>query len=380
MKKSIILLIAAILSSGFMMAQTKNVVSAFNYLRKDKLDKAKEAIDPAITNEKTKDDAKTWFYYGNVYLSLQLTEEEEYKGLDDNPLDKAYEAYMTALKLDDKKQYTDEINDRVQVTAEQYFNRGVVAYGEQKYEKSAEAFAKSANVNKNLGRIDSAAYLYAAQSAYFAEQFDEAKENFNILLDMQYQDVSIYRMLSDINKSTGDTTAAINILLEGRKQFPDDFNLIIDAANIYLATNQSEEALDVLNLAIERDKTNATLYFAAGTIYDKTGMLDEAADMYLDAIEIDPEYFDANYNLGALYYNRAAEIITKAGDLPLNAVDEYDTMLAEGNDMMKKALPYLEKADAIQPADAITLETLKQIYTRLNMMEKLKAINERIEK
>jgi tetratricopeptide (TPR) repeat protein len=187
-------------------------------------------------------------------------------------------------------------------------------------------------------------------------------------------------MLADINKTTGDTTAAIDILLEGRKQFPDDFNLIIDAANIYLATDQSEEALDVLNLAIERDKTNSTLYFAAGTIYDKTGMLDEAADMYIQAIEIDPEYFDANYNLGALYYNRAAEIITKAGDLPLNAVDEYDKMLAEGNDMMKKALPYLEKADAIQPADAITLETLKQIYTRLNMMEKLKAINERIEK
>jgi hypothetical protein len=46
--------------------------------------------------------------------------------------------------------------------------------------------------------------------------------------------------------------------------------------------------------------------------------------------------------------------------------------------MMEKALPYLEKADAIQPADAVTLQTLKEIYTRLNMLDKVKGINERL--
>lgn len=378
MKKIVILLIATFLSTGYVLAQKQNVVSAFNYLRKDKLDKAKEAIDPAITNDKTMGDPKTWFYYGNIYLSIQLTDNEDFKKLDDAPLDKAYNAYLKALELDVKNQFTDDIKDRMQVCAEQYFNAGVNNYNEQIYKKSADAFAKSAEVNQNLGRVDSAAILYAGQSAYFGELYDEAMQYFTKLLDANYQEPSVYRMMSDIYKKTSDTTAATQILLDGRKIFPDDYNLIVDLANIYLATGQNQDALDVLNIAIGKDQTNATLFFAAGTIYDKMKKNDEAADMYLKAINIDPEYFDANYNLGALYYNQAAEKIMNANALPLSETAKFDALVAEGKALMQKALPYLEKADSIQPADAVTLQTLKEIYTRLGMMDKLKGINERL--
>jgi len=378
MKKIVILFFAVLLSSGYVLAQKPKVVSAFNYLRKDKLDKAKEAIDPTIEDEKTMGDPKTWFYYGNIYLSIQLTEEPEFKNLDDNALDKAYNAYQRSLELDEKEQYSADVKDRLQVCAEQYFNKGVNAYNEKLYAKSAQDFTKSAEVNGVLGRVDSAAILYAGQSAYFGKLYEEAKSSFNQLLDINYQDPSVYRMLSDIYKSTGDTTKAISMLLEGRKIFPDDYNLIVDAANIYLATDQNQEALDVLTLAIKKDDSNASLFFAAGTIYDKMKSYDEAADIYIKAIEVDANYFDANYNLGALYYNQAAEKIMEANALPLSEIQKFDEKIAEGKALMEKALPYLEKADSIEPADAVTLQTLKEIYTRLSMMEKLKGINERL--
>lgn len=377
MKRLAVFLLAAFMLSGAY-AQNSNVVAAFNYLKRGKLDKAKEAIDLATANDKSKDDPKTWFYCGNVYLSIQLTEEDEYKSLDPQALDKAFEAYTKSLELDEKNTYSAEVKDRIQVCAEQYFNRGVTAYNEQAYKKASDAFAKSAEVNNSLGNADSASIFYAAQSAYFGENFNEAKKYFEDLIVMQYKDPGIYRMLADIQRRDGDTTLAITTINEGRKIYPDDYNLIVDAANVYLSTGQNKEALDVLTLAMEKDKTNATLYFAAGTIYDKMGNFDDAANMYLKSIEVDPEYFDANYNLGALYYNKAAEKITEAGNLPLNESKKYEEYLAEGKEMMKKALPYLEKADTIQPSDAITLQTLKEIYTRLNMMEKLKGINERL--
>lgn len=379
MKKTALLLMVTMMAVGTAFAQKKNVVSAYNYLRKDKLDKAKEAIDQAITNEKTMVEAKTWYYYGNVYLTIHLSEEEEYKALDDNPLEKSYNAYLKAMELDKKGEFTDELKDRVQVCAQQYFNKGVNNYNEQAYTTAAEAFAKSADVNKQLGSTDSAAVFYAAQSAYFGQEYEEAKGYFNTLLDIEYYDPAIFRMLSDIHKQTGDTTAATQTLLDGRKIYPDDYNLIVDAANIYLATGQNQEALDVLNLAIEKDDTNATLFFAAGTVYDKIKSIDKAIEMYQSAININPEYFDANYNLGALYYNQAAEKVLEARNLPLNEVEKYDALITEGKNLMEKALPYLEKADSIQPADGVTLQTLKEIYTRLNMMEKLKGINERLE-
>ncbi len=378
MKKTTVFLMVAMMAIGTSFAQKKNVVSAYNYLRKDKLAKAKEAIDPAITHEKTMGDAKTWYYYGNVYLSIHLTEEEVYKALDDNPLDKAYEAYLKAMELDDKEEFTDELNDRIQVCAQQYFNKGVSKYNEQAYKQAAEAFAKSADVNALLGSTDSAAIFYAAQSAYFGKELEEAKGYFNTLLEIEYYDPALFRMLADLYNQTGDTTAATQTLLDGRKSFPDDYNLIIDAANIYLATGQNQEALDVLNLAIEKDDTNATLFFAAGTVFDKTKSYDKAIEMYQSAININPEYFDANYNLGALYFNQAAEKLLEAGNLPLSEAEKYDALKADATDLMQKALPYLEKADSIQPADAVTLQTLKEIYTRLNMMEKLKGINERL--
>ncbi|NCA84309.1 MAG: tetratricopeptide repeat protein [Clostridia bacterium] len=377
MKKIAVLLISVMAFSG-VYAQPNNVVAAYNYLNRGKLDKAKEAIDKATEHSKTMDDAKTWFYRGNVYLSIQLTEEEEYKNLDPNPLEKAFEAYTKSLELDTKNEYSDQVEDRIQVCSEQYFNKAVSKYNEQDYKAAADAFAKAATIRQEVGTIDTVSAFYAGQSAYLAKDYETARIYMNQVKALKYGDPAIYSILASVYKVEGDTSAAIVVINEGRQIFPEDYSLIIDAANLYLATGQSQEALDVLNLAIVKDKTNPSLFFAAGTIYDKMGNFEKARDMYVSAIETDPNYFDANYNLGALYFNKAVERITEAGNLPLNETAKYDQMMDEGKVMMQKALPYLEKADSIQESDQITLQTLKEIYTRLGMMDKVKGVNERL--
>ena len=378
MKKSVILLVAAILASGFMYAQKRNVVSAYNYLRKDKLEKAKEAIDPAIEHEKTKDDAKTWLYYGNVYLSINQTDDEEFENLDDNPLDKAYNAYLKAKKLDEKGEYTDQIENNIQTCAQQYFNSGVLEYNANNYEEASDAFARSSEINATLGRTDSAAIFYAGQTAYLGQQYEESKEFFEKSIEIDYLDPTMFRMLADAYKQTGDTTAAAETLQKGLEEYPDEYTMITDAANIYLLTGENEKALDMLNRAIEREDSNATLFFAAGTVYENMDKYEEAGEMYKKALEVDPNYFDANFNLGALYFNKALEYILEAGNLPLEETDKYDSLLKQGNELMEKALPSIEKADTLQPNDPIILQSLKEIYTRLKMMEKLKGINERL--
>lgn len=377
MKKIAVLLITVMAFSG-VYAQSNNVVASFNYLNRGKLDKAKEAIDKAAEHSKTMNDAKTWFYFGNVYLSIQLTDEEEYKDLDPNALDKAYEAYVKSLELDTKNEYSADVRDRILVCSEQYYNNAVSGYNDQDYKKAAGAFAKSAMLRQEMGAIDTLSVFYAGQSAFLAEDYETARSFMNQVKDLKYPEPGIYSILSSVYKLEGDTAAAIVVVNEGRQVFPDDYSLIIDAANLYLATGQSQDALDVLTLAIEKDNTNPSLFFAAGTIYDKMGDFEQARDLYVSAIETDPDYFDANYNLGALYFNKAVEIITEAGNLPLNETAKYDKKMEEGNVMMKKALPYLEKADTIQESDQITLQTLKEIYTRLGMMDKVKGINERL--
>lgn len=363
-------------------AQNRNRTAAFNYLRYGKLEKAKEAIDKATVHNKTKDEAKTWFYRGNVYLALQLTEEEEYQGLAEDPLSEAYEAYQKALKLDEKNEFTEDIMDRVQVCAEQYYNSGVAAYNNQNYDKALKAFKMSANINRELGRTDTMAFFYAGQSAYFSDEYDDAVAMFDSLMKHGFQDISMYRVLADIQKKQGDTAQAVATIQKGREAFPEDYNLIIDEVNIYIATDEKEKAADLLELAMSKDSKDPLVFFNAGVIFSDLGKLDKAIKAYDKAIELKPDYFDPYYNMGALYVNQASEILLSADTL--NPMDKkeaamYDELKAEADSILKVSLPYIEKADELHPEDdPATLKTLRDIYVRLKMNDKVKAVNERL--
>jgi tetratricopeptide (TPR) repeat protein len=373
---SVLMVMAVIVAN----AQSSVVVSAFNYLKYGKLDKAKEAIDKAILNPKTMEEPKTWYYYGNIYLSIQLTEDEKYKALDPDALEKAYDGYQKALKLDADKEYTNDINDRILVCAEQFYNKGVNKYNEEKYAEAVKSFDKSAGINSSIGKIDSLATFNAALCAELSGAPNDAKTKYIQLIEWNYNQPAIYSSLSEILKAEGDTATALSYLQMGRKKYPENFNLIIGETNIYLAAGEKDKALELLKLALTQDDKNPTIFFAVGTNYDQMGNFEEAEKAYLQAISLKADYFDANYNLGALYVNKAIEIMDKANSLPLNEEKQYVALKADADALLVKSLPYLERADELQPNDQYTMRTLKDIYTRLGMVDKLKSINEKIEK
>ena len=90
--------------------------------------------------------------------------------------------------------------------------------------------------------------------------------------------------------------------------------MLVELINYYLTAGESEEALQYLNMAKEGDPGNKSYHFAEGTLYDKMGNEEKAVAAYEEAIEIDPTYFDAYYNLGVMYYNKAVEYFTEANN------------------------------------------------------------------
>ena len=141
---------------------------------------------------------------------------------------------------------------------------------------------------------------------------------------------------------------------------------------------------------ILKDTSNATVFFALGTIYDnlsndttqpdavRSESFTLAIEAYKKAINLNPAYFEPNYNVGALYVNKAATILDQANKLPLDAEAEFKKLKEEADNYLEYAVPYLEKASELQPEDINTLISLKQIYSRTNKTEKLKAVNEKI--
>jgi hypothetical protein len=404
MKKiALIIVITSLMASAF--AQKATVVSAYNFHNSGRLDKAKEAIDKAITNEKTMLDAKTWFYRGNIYIDIQRSPIEEYRALDPDALDKAYAAYLRAIELDDKNRYTDDIRSFMPIVGEAFFNKGGELFNDgllaleddnkgdskSKFDASAKAFEKAFDIYAEAGISDTISIYFASMAAELGEDWDKARKLLIKLVGMEYGQSGIYSSLANIYYNQDkDLKKAIETYAIGRQRFPEDFNLLLNETNLFLGEDMTEEALANLTKAAKIDTSNASIFFAIGAKYnelaDDTTRSEEARMDYFDksvtaykkSIDIDPDYFDPNYNMGALFVNKAAAIISIANELPLNEVKQYEEMKKESDNYLNLSLPYLERAHQIDPEDIATLVSLKEIYTRLNMIEKLKEVDQKI--
>jgi tetratricopeptide (TPR) repeat protein len=377
MKKiAFLLTLMFVVSMGF--AQNSKVVTAYNYQRNGKLEKAKEAIDEAVQHEKTMADAKAWYYRGNIYLDMALSADSNIRTLVPDPLGVAYDSYKKAIEYDEKEKYREDIDRFMEEIAKGYYNIGVLNYNASDYSEAASSFENTYKVYKELGKIDTVALFNAAVSANLASEYERSLDYYKSVMELDYENPEIYISMGELNKALGDTVAALEALKMGRERFPENFDILISETNIYLAQNNVEQAIANLEAALEKEKNNPTIYFAVGTNYDQLGMFDKAKEAYKNAIALDPDYFEANYNLGALYVNKAAKLLDEANNLPLEDVEGYEKLKNQADDILKESLPYLEKAIELQPDDTNTLVSLKEIYTRLGMMEKLKVIDAKL--
>ena len=130
-----------------------------------------------------------------------------------------------------------------------------------------------------------------------------------------YQVPNVFLFVSTLYRNTGKDEAALKILQDARVDYPREQSLIIEELNIYLTNKDFERAKTNLELAAEQDPTNEILWFSLGSVLDNIGMTEDAIVAYKKAIDVNSDYFDANYNLGALYFNQAVNGINEANEL-----------------------------------------------------------------
>jgi hypothetical protein len=404
--KKFAFIIGLIVTVSFGFSQNSKVVSAYNYNNDGKLAKAKENIDAATVHVKTMGNAKTWFYRGKIYLNIYNSQDSIYKNLDPDALPKSYEAFKKAQELDTKKQYMVEILTLLPAVGESYFNFGAKKYNDgmtalnardsvlsrAEFKNSVTAFETAYTIYEGMGRVDTTTIYYMSVAAELGEDYDKAINNLETLIEMDYPESGIYSSAGNIYYDHfKDAEKAAAVFSAGREKFPDDLSLLLNETNFFLAEEQTEKALNNLQLAAKIDETNPTIFFAIGAKYNEVvddttktdemreGAFEDAAEAYKKSIEIKPDYFDPNYNMGALYVNKAAGLIEVANDLPLDQQAKYDSLKSEANQYLGDCLPYLEKARELEPEDRSTLVSLKEIYTRLKMYDELKEIDAKLE-
>ncbi len=407
MKKVTLLIVMLAFMANISMAQNKERVNAFNYSKnaqgyintaeqfnkqnraekakkqmdfaKIELTKAKTSIDMAAENEETKNDAKTWHYYGIVYYKIAAY--PEFNDIDTTALEKSLNAFVQIAMLDMeyfKANYMD-IYQHINSITSNYFNRGAVAYENGDYKKAMECYMTAYASMAIIGQKDNEALLIAAQIAiYNAKEYETAIEICNQLLADQYESPKVYQYLAVANGQLDKNDEMLKYINEGRAKFPEDESLINEQINAYLKLKREAEIIDQIKEMADKNNDNSVYCLIIGTIYSNQESelynVDSALVYYDRAIAINPTDENAYINVGSMYIDKSAALINKANELPLDKFKEYDALIAEAKVFDEKALPYVEKAYELVPDDNAIRQALRTLYVRLKMMDKAKEL------
>ncbi len=368
--------------AGF--SQNMNVQSAAVSLKEGDLKMAKDFIDKAAENEQTANNYKMWYYRAKVYYAIDTSRTQH--SLDADAAEKASIAYLNCLKTDTKGWYTDECKGTVWVTGLSLYNNGVDAYNRGEYERAIRYYNQIFEVfpmdaEKNLKRNNVTVDILN-KNLYFAYNKmgnrAEAKKYLTKLMEVGFNDPKIYLYMERLCLDEKDTAAALVNLAKGRDKFAENTDLINEELNIYILQGKTDILLKKLSDAIEVNPEDQLMFYNRGVINEKNKNFTAAEADYKKAIELKDDYFDANYNLGAMIYNQGADMNNAANDIKDNK--KYNDAKTKADERLKQSLPYLEKASDINPKDKNTLISLKQLYARTGDQVKYQKAKDDLEK
>ncbi|ALD20889.1 hypothetical protein AM218_06185 [Hymenobacter sp. DG25A] len=375
--KKVILTCLAALSMQVAMAQNSAVTNAVLYQRQGTLDKARSEIDKAVQNPKTSDKAKTWYTRGEVYDAMAASPIYGKTLAPGEGAKIAFESYQKAIQLDGKDgEYGKLATAKMDNLFGAALNAGVESYNAQKYDDAINSYKMAQQIRPQ----DTTAYLYAAYAAEAKQDFASAKESYNKLMGINYKSPQMYNRLLQIARQEKDEKAAMDVIQQALKAYPNNKGFMLEELNMLLSAGQGAQAMDKIDKAIAADPTNANLYAVKGSILDQNKQPEQALAAYKKAVEIDPNNFDAQFNLGVYNYNKAADLYTKASRMSLATYQKSGKkMEADGKKYFEVSLPYFEKALQLQPNDRAVISSLQKVYVRLGRNADAERMNAKLE-
>jgi tetratricopeptide (TPR) repeat protein len=368
-------------------AQKSKVTGAQNYLTSGTLDKAKEAIDEGIQNEKCVAYAKAYLVKGKVYQGIFESPLPAYNKLAEKPLDIAYDAFLKALELDEKGKMLKPVKAQMTNMIPDYTNQAVTYYNSGDYEGALAAFERVLEIEamdmfKENATIDTAVIFNAAMTAQKSNDLEKAAKYYKQAVEYNYGGAKSYANLAKVLNDAGNKEDGVKYLHKGFELYPNDSWMLVELINYYMLGGEPEKAADYLDKAIELDPENGSFYRAKGTLYEKTEENAKAEEMYNKALSIDPKDYTAQYNLGLLKLNEAIQEHQTANEI-MDA-KKYNEAIKVVYAKYEKVIPYFEKVLEIQPDEKNSMITLKELYFKLRnekevYLEKYNAVKAKLD-
>ena len=405
--KRVLVTIGLCLITTVVFGQKKAVSDAERIAKDSKPDfnEARTLIKGAMENAETKDDAKTWYVAGLIE-DTQFSTENMKQILGQKP-DEAvmYEAlgnilpyFKESYRLDQlpnekgkvKPKYTKNIKGTLNANILYYLNGGAYFFDQRNYKRAHDFFEQYLEIadlpfmkGEKAAARDSnfmIVQFYAAIAAMQMDNPQQAIKDLNRAKGTDYRRFDVYQSLCYVyDQVLKDTVGLEKTLEEGMKLFPDSSYFLNNMINVYISTKRNEQAMQLLNTAISKSPNNPQLYFALGSLYE-VGLKDEAKaeEAYKKALDLDPENPSNIFSVGRLYFNQGVSLLDKANSL--NDQNQYKAEKAKAEAMLRKALPFFEKAHKLKPEEREYMIGLRGIYYNLSMNKEFDAINAEMSK
>lgn len=333
------------------------------------LNSAKEALEKAIEHEKTKDQAETWTYYALVNADLALLDSTE---ASEAYFQKAVEARDKAISLDQNKENEQHLAALNPMLAHYELIKGVEAWGKEDFEGAHQAFEHGLAYLPS----DTTFLYYSGLAASNAQLNDKALERLIELvpIDSFSDNDKAIMEISRIYLAQGDTINAIKYAEIGANKYPGHFGFI--QAN--LQAGNAEKTIDFINQQIAKEPDNDSLYYLLGISYNEINDIDKSETAYKKALEINPDYLEANINLGGLILNRGIDYLNKTNNAGLPQ-EEYEAEIQKAYDIVDTALPVLEKAVEVDGSSYLALTNLRKYYEIKDKKDKIAELQARID-
>lgn len=370
----------------------------------------------------------TAHFYKGVVLSSQAesienpSEREEYYA-------RAKESYDTARNLMEQMEETpselEELNNTVVSFWADEYNMAVnIQNDDSLFNATEDPYRTSLAHLQNAVTInpDSAMTYQVLSSTYFQlEQIDQAISTYEEALDlMESPEASDYEYITSLYLYDNQYEKAITTAEMALEQYPGNSMFVQFMADAYIQSGERERAIEIVQDLIDEEPDNPQYRRVLGTqIYQSVEELgSEASDMYEElyelrqdvqglsgderaeaesrieeltqtiddieedideltqisveqmekVVELEPESESANFILGIIYQNRAANLFERRNNTTDNAqANEFDEM---ARDVLRDALVYYERAAEINPDNPENWQSLFQVYTTLGMEEK----------
>lgn len=323
------------------------------------LNTAHDALLKAIEHDKTKEVAETWVYYGLVNADLALLEENN-AGKADEHYRLANEAREKALALDSEKEQADNLLVLDYSLAQYELNQGIKAWDAEDFLSAYKNFARAESFIPG----DTTLLYYAGAAAVQGKDYKAALEKYVQLVDDE--EFSFHRqILLDIPRiymMQGDTVEATRYVNLGMEKYPEDSEVATQFIEYNLMAGNEEEVVGTIKAESAKDPGNKTLHYYLGLAYN--AMQDEASaeEEYRKALAIDPDYVDANINLGGLILNRGIDHWNHVNNQRELTQQQYDAEIKKAHEIFDTAYPYLQKAVEIDDTNIVALSNLQKYY------------------